>query len=65
MFRAIFTALRRAMQRDLGSFRSLRVNNFFFFVALLVYSALQSGLPPWSAYPFIALMESQRRNALW
>ena len=44
------------MQRDLGSFRSIRVNNFFFFVALLVAGAMQSGLPPWSAYPFMALM---------
>jgi hypothetical protein len=28
----------------------------FFFVALLVYGAVQSGLPPWSAYPFMAVL---------
>lgn len=44
------------MQRDLGTFRSLKVNNFFFFIALLVAGELQSGLPPWGALPFIGLM---------
>jgi hypothetical protein len=44
------------MQRDLGTFRSLAFNNFFFFVAMLVAGAVQNGLPPWSAYPFMALM---------
>ena len=44
------------MQRDLGTLWSLKVNNFFFFVFLLIYGALQSGLPPWSAYPFLALL---------
>lgn len=53
---AILQALRRAVQRDLGALWSLKVNNFFFFVMLLVAGALSSGLPPWSAYPFLALL---------
>ncbi len=44
------------MQRDLGTFRSLRVNNFSFFVALLLAGEVQSGVPPWGALPFIAMM---------
>jgi hypothetical protein len=44
------------VQRDLGTFRSLRVNNFFFFIALLAYGAVESGVTPVSAYPFIAIM---------
>jgi hypothetical protein len=44
------------MQRDLVTLWSLKVNNFFFFVLFLIYGALQSGLPPWSAYPFLALL---------
>jgi hypothetical protein len=58
---AILRALRRAVQRDLGTvgsgFYGLNgVNNFFFFVFLLIYGALESGLPPWSAYPFLFLL---------
>ncbi len=56
MLRAIFRALRLAVQRDLGSFGSIRVNNFFFFIALLIAGTTSSGLPPFSAVPFIALM---------
>jgi hypothetical protein len=56
MLRAILQALRRAVQRDLGTFRSIKVNNFFLFTALLAYSAVESGLPPWSAYPFLILL---------
>jgi hypothetical protein len=53
---AILRALSRAIRRDLGTFGSLKVNNFFFFVALLMYGALNSGLPPRSAYPFLLLL---------
>lgn len=53
---AILRALARATRRDLGTFGSLKVNNFFFFVALLMYGALESGLPPRSAYPFLLLL---------
>lgn len=44
------------MQRDLATFRSLRVNNFSFFIALLLAGEVQSGLAPWGALPFIAMM---------
>jgi len=53
---AILRALARATRRDLGTFGSLKVNNFFFFVALLIAGALNSGLPPRSAYPFLLLL---------
>lgn len=56
MLGAILRALRLAMRRELGSFRTLKVNNFFLFIALLVAGAVSSGVPPWSAYPFFALM---------
>jgi hypothetical protein len=44
------------VQRDLGTFRSLRVNNFSFFIALLLAGELRSGVAPWGAFPFIAMM---------
>ena len=56
MLVAILRALSRAIRRDLGTFGRLKVNNFFFFVALLIYGALNSGLPPKSAYPFLLLL---------
>ena len=56
MLAAILHALRRATQRDLGTFAAFRVNNFFLFVALLVAGAVSSGVQPWSAYPFLALL---------
>ncbi|MGI8745395.1 MAG: hypothetical protein ACR2NN_23040 [Bryobacteraceae bacterium] len=53
---AILNAVRRAVQRDLGTFESIKVNNFFLFVALLIYGALNSGQPPKSAEPFLLLL---------
>ncbi len=53
---AILQALARAVRRDLGSFGSLKVNNFFVFVLLLVYGAAVSGVAPVSAYPFLLLL---------
>lgn len=53
---AILGALRRAVQRDLGTFASIKVNNFFLFVALLAYGALNTGLQPKSAEPFFMLL---------
>jgi hypothetical protein len=44
------------VRRDLGTFRSIRVNNFSFFIALLLAGEMQSGLAPWGAFPFIAIM---------
>jgi hypothetical protein len=53
---AILKALRRAVGRDLGTFQSIKVNNLFLFVAMLVYGALNTGLPPKSAEPFFVLL---------
>jgi hypothetical protein len=53
---AILKALRRAVGRDLGTFASIKVNNLFLFVALLAYGAINTGLPPKSAYPFFLLL---------
>jgi hypothetical protein len=53
---AILRALSRAIRRDLGTFGSIKVNNFFLFVALLMYGALNTGLAPKSAYPFLLLL---------
>lgn len=53
---AILRALRRVVGRDLGTLASVKVNNLFLFVALLVYGALNSGQRPKSADPFFALL---------
>jgi|HubBroStandDraft_1064217.scaffolds.fasta_scaffold01356_6 hypothetical protein len=53
---AILKALRRAVGRDLGTLGSIKVNNLFLFVAVLAYGALNTGLPPKSAYPFFLLL---------
>jgi hypothetical protein len=53
---AILQALRRAMQRDLGTFGSLKLNNFFLFIALMIWGALQSGVEPKSAEPLLLLL---------
>jgi len=48
--------LARAVRRDLGTFRSIQVNNFFLFVFLLIYGALVSGVRPSSSYPFLVML---------
>ncbi|MEO7142294.1 MAG: hypothetical protein ABI165_02200 [Bryobacteraceae bacterium] len=53
---AILKALRRAVLRDLRTFRSIKVNNFFIFVALLIWAAVSSGVEPVSAEPLIILL---------
>ncbi len=53
---AIFRALFRAVRRNLGTFGSIKVNNFFLFVALIVYGALRSGVEPAGSYPFLLLL---------
>jgi len=49
-------ALARATRRDLRGLESVKVNNFFLFVALLIYGALVSGVRPASSYPFLLLL---------
>jgi hypothetical protein len=53
---AILNALRFVVQRDLGSFEAIKLNNFFLLVALMLYSAQQSGVKPESAEPFLMLL---------
>jgi hypothetical protein len=53
---AILRALLRAVRRDLATFESVKVNNFFLFVALLIYGALVSGVKPASSYPFLLFL---------
>ena len=53
---AILRSLANATRRDLGTFRSIQVNNFFLFVFLLIYGALVSGVRPVSSYPFLLLL---------
>ncbi len=52
----ILRYLSRAVRRDLATLGSFRANNFFLFVALLMWGALESGQPPASAYPFLLLL---------
>ncbi len=54
--RAILKALRRAVSRDLMTLWSIKVNNFFLFVLLLVYGAMESGMEPKAAEPLLLLL---------
>ena len=56
MVQAILRSLSRAVRRDLGTFGSFKVNNFFLFVGLLMWGAFESGQAPVSAYPFLLLL---------
>ena len=53
---SILRSLGKAVRRDLGTFRSIQVNNFFLFVYLLIYGALVSGVRPASSYPFLLVL---------
>jgi hypothetical protein len=52
----ILGAVARATRRRLGTFSALKVNNFFLVIALIVYSASQSGVEPTSVYPFLLFL---------
>ena len=52
---AILKALRLAVRRDLMTLWSIKVNNFFLFIALLIYGAAESGMEPKSAEPLLVL----------
>jgi len=52
----VLAALWRTVRRDLSSFASLTLNNFFLFVALIAYGAISSGVLPVGAYPFLLLL---------
>lgn len=53
---AVLRIAGRAVKRDLRSFESVKLNNLFLFVGLLVLGALESGLEPVSAEPLILLL---------
>ncbi len=53
---AILGALGRAVRRDLGTFGSLKTNNFFLFILLLVWAAGVSHVEPHSSYPLLLLL---------
>jgi hypothetical protein len=53
---AILNSIRRAVQRDLYSFEAIKCNNFFLFVAVLVYGSLNSGVEPRSAEALLLLL---------
>ncbi|HTS62415.1 MAG TPA: hypothetical protein VMH28_10335 [Candidatus Acidoferrales bacterium] len=56
MLRAVVGALVKSIRRDLAGFASLKTNNFFLFVALLIWGALVSGVEPVSSYPFLFVL---------
>jgi hypothetical protein len=53
---AILRALAAVVRRDLAGYSLIRANNFFLFVALLIWGALVSGVAPVSSYPFLLLL---------
>ena len=53
---AILKFIRLAVSRELKTFESIKFNNFFLFVALMVYASLKSGLEPQSAEPLLMLL---------
>ncbi len=52
----ILGALGRAVRRDLGTFSSLKTNNFFLFILLILDGAATSHVEPKSAYPFLLFL---------
>ncbi|MCU1232834.1 MAG: hypothetical protein JWP63_801 [Candidatus Solibacter sp.] len=56
MVLAILRALAASVRRDLNTYGALKTNNFFLFVALLIWGAVVSGVEPVSAYPFLLLL---------
>jgi hypothetical protein len=53
---ALLRALAASARRDLSTYSTLKTNNFFLFVALLIWGALVTGVKPVSAEPFLLLL---------
>jgi hypothetical protein len=51
--RPLLRALLKTVRRDLAGYGSLKTNNFFLFVALMIWGALVSGVAPIASYPFL------------
>jgi hypothetical protein len=49
-------ALLKSVRRDLAGYASLKTNNFFLFVVLMIWGALNSGLAPIASYPFLVAL---------
>ena len=49
----ILRALSRVVRRDVSTFGPAGFNNFFFFIALMLWAAAQSGVEPKSSYPLL------------
>lgn len=52
----LLRTLARAVRRELRSFLSVGLNNFFLLAALMAYSAIVSGMAPWDSVPFFLLL---------
>jgi hypothetical protein len=52
----LLRALLKSVRRDLAGYGSLKTNNFFLFVALMIWGALVSGVEPIASYPFLVAL---------
>lgn len=53
---ALLAAVGKSARHKVGSFRAIKVNNFFLVIALIVYSGSQSGVEPKAAYAFLMFL---------
>jgi hypothetical protein len=56
MLRPLVRALLKSVRRDLAGYGSLKTNNFFLFVVLIIGGALESGVAPIASYPFLVAL---------
>jgi hypothetical protein len=56
MVLSIWHAIRRATRRNLSTFFSIRLNQFFLFIAMMIWGALVAGVAPMAAYPFLLVL---------
>jgi len=52
----LLKTLARVVRRELRSFLSVGLNNFFLLAALMAYSAIVNGMAPWDSVPFFLLL---------
>jgi len=52
----LLRTLARVVRRELRSFLSVGLNNFFLLAALMAYSAIVNGMAPWDSLPFFLLL---------
>jgi hypothetical protein len=56
VLRPVLRALVKAVHRDLAGYGSLKTNNFFLFVFLMIWGAAVSGVAPVASYPFLVAL---------